>query len=73
MEKRKANDFVKILGMLEDSSTKYEIRSCCGEHPCINCPSPYPQNYSSGVTFSFNDDGSLSSVHSYEPDEDDEE
>lgn len=67
------NDFVAILGMLEQSNTKYRISPIeGGEHPSIDCPSPYPQNYSTGVTFSFNDDGSLYSVHSYEPDEGEE-
>lgn len=69
---REANDFVKILGMLEDSNTKYKIGDLGGEHPCINCPSPYPENYSHGVCFSFYEDGSLYSVHSYEPDEDED-
>lgn len=67
------NDFTVILEMLERSNTKYKIGLIEGEHSSIDCPSPYPENYSTGVTFSFNNDGSLSSVHSYEPDEDEEQ
>lgn len=68
--KMERNDFETILLMLNKCACKYTVEPVDGEFPCICCPSPYPENYTTGVTFSFNDDGSLYSVHSYEPDED---
>ena len=68
----KANDFNTIITILKKANVRYIIAPIEGEHSSINCPSPFPQNYSTGVTFSFNDDGSLYSVLSYEPDEDEE-
>lgn len=64
------NDFETILSMLRACGCIHTVEPIEGEHPSIDCPSPHPENYSTGVTFSFNDDGSLYSVHSYEPDED---
>lgn len=68
----KANDFNTIKTILKKANVQYIVTPVEGEHSSINCPSPCPQNYSAGVIFSFNDDGSLYSVHSYEPDEDEE-
>lgn len=61
------NDFLTIVKMLASTDTKFIIAPVEGEHPCLNIPSKYPENYSSGVCFSFNDDGSLGGVWSYEP------
>ena len=66
------NDFTMILGMLDRANARFRIHDVEGEHPCITIPSSHPENYTAGVTFSFNDDGSLFAVHSYEPDDDDD-
>ena len=63
------NDFVKVIQMLGGANIDFDICYVEGEHPCICIPSKSPF-YSAGVTYSFNDDGSLYSVHSYEPVED---
>ena len=68
----KANDFNTITTILKKANVRYIVTPIEGEGSSVDCPSPFPQNYSTGVTFSFNDDGSLYSVHSYEPDEDEE-
>ena len=66
------NDFNTILDILKRANIKFEIMELEGEHSSIDCPSPYPDNYDTGVTFTFNDDGSLYSVHSFEPEPEDE-
>ena len=67
------NDFERVLIMLSKANQNFKaVEGEEGECPSIEVPSPYPENYSTGVIFSFNDDGSLYSVHSFEPDEDEE-
>lgn len=66
------NDFARVIEMLTNTNEKYRIDVVEGEHPSICVPSAYPENYTTGVIFSFNNDGSLFSVHSYEPDEGEE-
>ena len=61
------NDFEKVLIMLSKANENFKVFDGEGEHPFIEVPSPHPENYSTGVIFSFNDDGSLYSVHSFEP------
>lgn len=63
------NDFTRTLIMLTSANAKFHIDVVEGEHPGICVPSEYPEEYSTGVYFSFNEDGSLFAVHSYEPDE----
>ena len=65
------NDFAVVINMLSNSNTDFHIDYAEGEHPGICVPSPYPENYTAGVCFAFNDDGSLFAVHAYE-DEDEE-
>ena len=65
-------DFDAVLCMLSKANVNFHVEEVEGEHPCINVPSPSPEYYSTGVTYSFNEDGSLYSVHAYEPDEDEE-
>lgn len=66
------NDFAMVINMLSNSNTNFRIDYVEGEHPGICVPSCHPENYTAGVCFSFNDDGSLFAVHAYEPDEDEE-
>ena len=61
------NDFLMIVKMLASTDTKFIITPIEGEHPSLTIPSKYPENYSTGVCFAFNDDGSLGGVWSYEP------
>lgn len=62
-------DFETILRILVKANYQsFEVNVIKGEYPSIDVPSPHPENYTTGVTFTFNDDGSLYSVHSYEPD-----
>ena len=65
-------DFDAVLCMLSKANINFNVEEVEGEHPCVNVPSPSPDYYSTGVTYSFNNDGSLYSVHAYEPDEDEE-
>lgn len=65
----KMNDFETTMCMLIKAGMDFTVEDVEGEHPCICIPSKSPF-YSAGVTYSFNDDGSLYSVHSYEPVED---
>ena len=65
-------DFDLVLCMLSKANIDFYVAEVEGEHPCINVPSPSPDYYSTGVTYSFNEDGSLYSVHAYEPDEGEE-
>ena len=62
-------DFDMVLAMLTNANEEFYVAKVEGEHPCVNVPSSCPEYYTTGVTFSFNPDGSLYSVHSYEPDE----
>lgn len=62
-------DFDMVLAMLTNANEKFYVEEVEGEHPCVNVPSPFPEYYTTGVTFSFNLDGSLYSVHPYEPDD----
>ena len=66
------NDFVKVIQMLGGANIDFDICYVEGEHPCIDIPSPHPENYAMGVTISFNDDGSLYGMHAYEPIDEDE-
>lgn len=63
-------DFENVKTMLTKAGVKFKIDPIEGEHPSILIPSRYPKAYSTGVCYSFNDDGSLYAVHSYEPEED---
>ena len=59
-------DFDILLAMLTKANEKFFVDEVEGEHPCILVESSSPF-YDTGVNFSFNDDGSLWGVHSYEP------
>lgn len=65
-------DFDMVLAMLSKANIDFHVEEVEGEFPCVNVPSPSPDFYSTGVTYSFNNDGSLYSVHAYEPDGDEE-
>lgn len=65
-------DFDVVLCMLSKAGINFYVEKVEGEYPCVNVPSPSPDYYSTGVTYSFNEDGSLYSVHAYEPDENEE-
>ena len=65
-------DFAVVLCMLSKANVNFYVEEVDGEHPCVCVPSPYPNCYSTGVVYSFNEDGSLYAVHAYEPDEDEE-
>lgn len=65
------NDFAKILTMLVKTDLKMKISPVEGEHPGIEILSP-SENYWDGVYISFHEDGSLYSIHAYEPEGTDE-
>lgn len=66
------NDYDLIQAILAAANNPFIIEEVEGEHSGIAVPSPYPENYTTGVYFSFNEDGSLYSVHSYKPDDGEE-
>lgn len=65
-------DFEILVEMLKRANRKIYIDEVEGEHAGIRAPSEYPDRYTTGIYFSFNNDGSLYAVHSYEPDEGEE-
>jgi hypothetical protein len=52
-------DFAAVLCMLSKANVNFYVEEVEGEHPCVVVPSPSPDYYSTGVTYSFNEDGSL--------------
>lgn len=65
--KIKMTDFETIVNILAKAKHHFEVEEVEGDHPCLNIPSAYPEVYDTGVTFSFNEDGSLYCIHSYVP------
>ena len=66
------SDFKVVLSMLTKANINFCAEEVDGEeYPCINIPSSSPF-YTTGVSYSFNDDGSLFAVHPYEPVDDED-
>lgn len=65
-------DFEILVEMLKRANRKFYFDKAEGEHTSVCAPSEHPDQYTTGVYFSFNDDGSLYAVHSYEPAEGEE-
>ena len=63
-------DFDVIQEMLSKAYIFFYIEEIEGEPPAINVPSPYLDCYNDGVSFLFEEDGSLRSIHAYKPAED---
>ncbi len=60
-------DFEKILEMLvRNGIARFTVD--LEENPCIEIPSFYPENYTTGVTISFDENENLCSIHSYKED-----
>lgn len=61
------NDFDTLFKIFVKANVNIHTEETDTNYPCMVIPSPHPENYTTGVTLSFNDNGSLYSIHSYEP------